>query len=144
MADHLLKEFDLVQYEKNLVIHFNSFDVLTRLYSSRQYRKRRFLFQKRKQRFQDSFVNKAVKCFTEEAGGDDIVAYGDESFPLTMKGVDGGDSAHKRLMMLLSKRVGIVMTNEYRTTKGCPKCMVNSLSMKCPKGNRFSKNRKEY
>jgi len=58
--------------------------------------------------------------------------------------MDGGVSAHNRLMMLLSKRVRIVMTNECRTTKGCPKCKANSLSMKCPKGNRFSKNRKEY
>ena len=28
--------------------------------------------------------------------------------------------------------------------KSCPECMVNSLSMKFLKGNRFSKNRKEY
>ena len=102
MVDHSLKEFDLVQCEKNLVLHFNSFDVLTRLYSSRQYEEQRFLFRQRKQRFQDSFVNKAVKSFTKAAGCDDfIVAYGDVIFPLTMKGMDGDASAHKRLMMLL-------------------------------------------
>jgi len=37
-----------------------------------------------------------------------------------MKGMDGGASAHKQLMMMLSKRVRIVITNEYPTTKGCP------------------------
>ena len=35
MSNHSLKEFDLFQYEKNLLIHLNSFDVLTRLYFSR-------------------------------------------------------------------------------------------------------------
>jgi len=145
ISNHSLKEFNLVQYEKNLVFHLNCFDVLTRLHSSRQYGKQQFPFQQRKRRFQDRFINKAIKSFTEAAGGDDfIVAYGDGSFPLTMKAIDGGASGHKRLMMLLSKRVRIVMTNERCTTKGCPKCKVNSLSMKCPKGNRFSKNRKAY
>ena len=37
ISNHSLKEFDLVYYEKNLVIHLNYFDVLTHLYSSRQY-----------------------------------------------------------------------------------------------------------
>jgi len=88
---------------------------------------------------------KRLKCFTQEAGGDDfIVEYGDGIFPLTLKGMGGGASAHRRLMMLLSKIVRIVMTNECRTTKGCPKCVDNSLSMKCPKGNQFSENHKEY
>lgn len=51
--------------------------------------------------------------FTEAAGSEDfIVAYGDGSFPLSLKGMDGGASAHKRLMMLFSKRVHIVMINE--------------------------------
>jgi len=69
------------------------------------------MFQQRKQCFQDSFINKAVQCFTAAAAGDDfIVAYGDGSFPLTLKGMYGGASAHKRLMKLLSKRVRIVMT----------------------------------
>ena len=52
-----------------------------------------------------------VKSFTEAAGGDDfIVVYGDGSFPLTMNGMARGASAHKWLMVLLSKRVRIVMT----------------------------------
>ena len=64
-----------------------------------------------------------------------LLRMGDGSFPLGMKGMDGGSSAHGRLMVLLSKRVRIVMTNEYRTTKACPKCKNKELSMQCPKGN---------
>ena len=52
-----------------------------------------------------------------------------------MGGMDGGNSAHGRLMVLLSKRVRIVMTNEYRTTKACPNCKNKELSMQCPKEN---------
>ena len=105
MSNHSLKEFNLVQYEKNLVIHLNYFNVLTRLYFSRQYGKWQSLFQQRKRRFQGRFINKAIKSFTDAAGGDDfIVAYGDGNFPLTLKGMDGGASEHKRLMMMLSKK----------------------------------------
>ena len=61
--------------------------------------------------------------------------YGDGNFRLTMKGMYGGGSAHRRLMIRLSKRVPVVMTDEYRTTKGCPVCRNYDLKMKCPKGN---------
>ena len=74
----------------------------------------------------------AVKSYEDT---DSYSAYGDGDFPLSMKGMDGGCSAHKRLMMLLAKRVRIVLTNEYRTTKGCPKCANKEFSMKCPKKN---------
>ena len=36
-------------------------------------------------------------------GDDIVVAYGDRSFPLKMNRVDGGGSAHKRLMLLSKK-----------------------------------------
>ena len=79
--------------------------------------------QQRKLKFDDTFINKAARAFTEAAGGKDyIVAYGDGSFPLAMKGMDGGSSAHGRLMVLLSKRVRIVMTDEYLIIKACPNC----------------------
>ena len=48
---------------------------------------------------------------------------------------DGGESAHRRLMIRLSKRVLVVMTDEYRTTKACPVCKSYYLTIKCPKGN---------
>ena len=106
MSNHSLKEFDLVQYEKNLVIHLNSFDVLIRLYSSRQYGKRQFLFQQKTWRFQGRFLNKAIKSFTEAAAGNDvIVAYGNESFLLIMKTMGSGDSVQKRLMMMMLKAI---------------------------------------
>ena len=58
---------------------------------------------------------------TFQAGAeDDVDVYSDGSFPLTMKGVDGDDSAHKRLMMLLSKKIIIVLADKYHTTKACP------------------------
>ena len=141
MANHSLKVFNLDQFEINYRVRWYSFKIFKPLCSSRQYGNRRFLLQQRKRRFDDKFINKAVNIFTEAAGGDDfIVVYGDGSFPLILKGMDGGDSAHKRLMMLLSKRARIVMTNEHRTTKGCPKFEDKSLSMNCPKGSSFSKN----
>ena len=51
----------------------------------------------------------AEAWFRAAAGSDDfdfdfVVAYGDESFPLSVPGMDGGGSAHKRLMTLLSKK----------------------------------------
>ena len=43
------------------------------------------------------FINNVVRAFTEAAGCKDyIVAHADDSFPLAMKGMDGGSSAHGR------------------------------------------------
>ena len=50
------------------------------------------------------------------------MAYSDDNFGLTMKGMDDGGSKHYYLMMQLSKKVRVVMTDEYRTTKACPVC----------------------
>ena len=100
------------------------YEVLKKLYSSRNFGKLRFILQRQKQKFDRKFVNKALEIFEEGAGGNDfVVAYGDGQFPLTMKGC--GSLAHGRLMRLLLKRVRVVMTNEYRTTKACPKCRDN-------------------
>lgn len=75
-----------------------------------------------------------LEIFEEGAGGNYfVVAYGDSQFPLTMKGC--GSLAHGRLMRLLSKRVRVVMTNEYWTTKACPKCRDKTSSMRQPMGN---------
>ena len=59
------------------------------------------------------YINERVRLLKEEAGeGNDlVVAYGNGKFPLTMKGV--GSSAHERLMRLLSKKVRVVITDEY-------------------------------
>ena len=53
---------------------------------------------------------------------DFVVTYGNSNFGLTMKGMvgGGGGSTHRRLMIRLSKRVPVIMTDEYRTTKVCP------------------------
>ena len=60
----------------------------------------------KKQTFDANFTNHAAATFQKEAGTDDfVVAYGDGTFPLSMKGMDGGGSAHKRLMTLPSKKV---------------------------------------
>merc|ERR1719469_381630 len=110
------------------------YEVLKQLYSSRNFGKLRFWLHSQKQKFDRVYVNKALRIFEEEAGGNDyVVAYGDGQFPLTMKGC--GSSAHGRLMRLLSKRVRVVMTNEYRTTKACPKCRDKTSSMRQPKGS---------
>ena len=96
----------LAEFEANFVVQRRSFEVLTHLYGSRGFGKRRFVLQQRKQAFDANFTNKAAARFRKEAGTDDfVVAYGDGSFPLSMKGMDGGGSAHKRLMTLLSKKV---------------------------------------
>ena len=50
------------------------------------------------------------------------MAYGDGNFGLSMIGMDSDGSAYKRLMAGLSKKVRVVMTDEYRTTKACPVC----------------------
>ena len=121
MSENSLKIFNAEVFRERFRVHRQSFNVLQHFYSSRQFGKRRFLQQRQKQRFCDKFINKTVKICTEAAGGDDyVIAYGDGSFPLAMKGMDGGSLAHKRLMMLFSKRVRIIMTNEYRTTKAYP------------------------
>ena len=136
MSDNTLKVFNGELFRANFIKHRKAFSILGGLYSTRQFGKRRFLQQQRKQKFDDTFINKTVKIFNDAAGCKDyIVAYGDGTFPLAMKGMDGGSSAHGRLMVLLSKRVRIVMTNEYRTTKACPKCKNKELIMQCPKGN---------
>ena len=108
---------------------------MKQLYSSRNFGKLWFILQRQKQKFDRKFINKVLEIFEEGAGGNDfVVAYGDGQFPLTMKGC--GSSAHGRLMRLLSKRVRVVMTNEYRTTKACPKCRDKTSSMWQPKGNK--------
>ena len=105
-------------------------------YSSEDFAKLRFWQQRQKQKFDAVYINKTVRLLKEEAGegNEFVVAYGDGKFPLTMKGV--GSSAHERLMRLLSKKVRVVITDEYRTTKACPKCREQGHSMRQPKGSK--------
>ena len=136
MSDNTLKVFNGELFHTNFRKHRRAFDVLGGLYSTRQFGKRRFLQQQRKQKFDDTFINKAVKIFNNAAGGKDyIVPYGDGSFLLAMAGMDGGSLAHGRWMLLLSKRVRIMMTNEYHITKACSDYKNKELIMRCPKGN---------
>ena len=53
---------------------------------------------------------------------------------MTVKGVDGDGSAHKRLMMLI-KKIRIVLIDEYRTTKACPIWCKRENKMKQTLGN---------
>ena len=118
-----------------------AFDLLGALYSTWQFGKQRFLQQRSKQKFDNNFIKKAVKISAETADHKDyIVAYGDGSFPLLMAGMDGWSLAHGRLMVLLSKRVHIAISNEYRTTKAYPKCQNNKYYKQCPRGNCSSYN----
>jgi hypothetical protein len=71
-------------------------------YSSRSYGKMRFIQERQKQSFTDKLINKFVKTCQKNAGYDYfVVAYGDGNFGLTMKGMDGGRIAHRRLMAWL-------------------------------------------
>lgn len=103
---------------KNVAVHLKAFGVLRHLYGSRAFGKRRFLLQKRKQKFDATFVNEAAAKFRKAAGVDEagvgrsfVVACGDGNFPLSMKGMDVGGCAHKRLMRLLSRYVSSLRTN---------------------------------
>ncbi len=107
LSAHSLKGLSLAEFEANFVVQRQSFEVLKHLYGSRGFGKRRFILQQRKQAFDANFTNHAAARFQKEAGTDDfVVAYGDGTFPLSMKGMDGGGSAHKRLMTLLSFSFG--------------------------------------
>jgi hypothetical protein len=123
-----------------------SFEELKHLYGSRGFGKRRFVLQRRKQAFDENFTNKAAARFRAAAGSDDfVVAYGDGSFPLSMKGMDGGGSAHKISADDTSLQEGagkirrifpsIVLTSEYRTTKACPSCRSPDEKMVQPWGH---------
>ena len=106
LSSHSLKGRSLAEFEANFVVQRRSFEVLKHLYGSRGFGKRRFVLQQRKQAFDANFTNKAAARFRKAAGTVNfVVAYGDGTFPLSMKGMDGGGSAHKRLMTLLSKKV---------------------------------------
>ena len=98
------------------------YQILKGWYSSKDFAKLRFWQHRQKQKFKVMYTNKAMRLLKEEAGegNDYVVTYGNCKFPLTMKCV--GSLAHERLMRLLSKKVRIVMTSEYRTTNAFPKC----------------------
>jgi len=71
--------------------------------------------------FDANFTNKAAARFRAAAGRDDfVVAYGDGSFPLSMKGMDGGGSAHKRLMTRNENYVLISRSGAHRPEERVP------------------------
>ena len=87
LSAHSLKGVGLEEFETTFVVQRRSFSVLSRLYGSRGFGKRRFVMQQRKQAFDDNFTRKAAARFRAAAGTDDfVVAYGDGTFPLSMKG----------------------------------------------------------
>jgi len=129
-----LKVMDVALFEARYREARPAFEVLRGLYGSRTFAKRRFLYARRSQSYDDRLVQTTAKKMAAMAGGRDfVVAYGDGDFPLVIKGL--GSSSHKKLMRLLSKKVRIVLTREYRTTKACPRCRCQTSSMKQPLGN---------
>ena len=54
-----------------------------------------------------------------------------------MKRMDIGDSTHKEIMIQLSKKVPVVMTDEYRTIKACSVCKDFDSKMKRPKAVKY-------
>ena len=127
MSKNSLKGTHYLNFDEQYRANKEAFFVLLGLYASRAAAKQRFLIYKKKQRFRATFINDAVRKMEERAGGKDfVVAYGDGSFPVSMKGMIGGGGCHRSLMILLSKRVRVVMTDEHRTTHACP-----ALPRKC-------------
>ena len=96
-----LKAFTLHDFEDDYCIHRAAFEVLEAFYSSRQLWSN-FLLKQRKQKHDITFIKLMVKDIHFFIWYNNIIAYGDEGFPLTMKGVDGNGSFHKRLMMPIS------------------------------------------
>ena len=135
MSENSLKVFDWTTLRDNLKEQRKCYDVLKYFYSSNTLTKLRWIQERQKESFTETFINDFISKCKQERGGDDfVVAYGDGSFGLSMKGIDGGGSAHRRLTIRLSKRAHVVTTDEYRTTKACPVCKNHDLKMKCPKG----------
>ena len=135
MSEDSLKVADWTIFRENLKIQRKCYEVLKHLYSSNAFTKMSWIRERQKESFTEKFINDFVsKCKQETKGNDFVVAYGNGSFALSMKGMDGGGSSHRRLMILLSKRVRVVMTDEYRTTKACSVCKNFDIKMKCPKG----------
>ena len=96
MYDYTLKVENLCEYETHYVVHRDSHDALKPLYSSTEFGKRRFLLHRKKQKFDATFINSTVQKFIEGTRSDRfIVAYGNGNFSLSMKGMDGGGSAHQ-------------------------------------------------
>ena len=125
MAETSLKVFDWVTFRENLKEHRKSYDVLKNLYLSSTLAKMCWIQERQKQRFTDTFINEfefVSKCKKKTGVDDFVVAYSEGSFGLTMKGMDGGGSAHRHLMIRLSKRVPMVLTDEFRIAKACPVC----------------------
>ena len=89
------------------ILHRAIFEVLKDVYCSRTFEKQRFLLQQRKHKFDATFINSKVNKFHSVAGDNIVIAYVDGIFPLTMKGLDGGGSTHKRLIVLISKKYAL-------------------------------------
>ena len=85
----------------------------------------RFIKERQKQSSADS-------CQKNTGYNDFVIAYA--NFGSTMKGMDGCEYSYRRLMIRLSKRVPVVMTDS-KTKKACPVCKKHDLKMKFPKGN---------
>ena len=68
--------------------------------------------ERQKQSFTDKLLHEFVSTCQKYVGYDDfVVDHGYGNFGLTMKGMDGGGSTHRRLMIQLSERVHVVMTD---------------------------------
>ena len=130
-SNNTLKGTTSANFNERYRANKDAFVVLLGLYASRSYAKQRFLMHKMKQRFCAKFIHDAVRKMEERAQGRNfVVAYGDGSFPVTMRGIIGDGGCHRSLMILLSKRVRVVMTDEHRTTHACPFCRDAGMNRK--------------
>jgi len=66
----------------------------------------------RKLKFDATYINSTVDKFHSIIGDNSIIAQGDGSFPFTMKGMDGGGYAHKRLVMLIQHIKVVLLTSD--------------------------------
>ena len=103
MSEHSLKVFVIEQLTEKTYKNKGNVSIYSKIHIhqiSNSFTKLRWIIEQQRESFSKTFINNFVSKCKEETGGDDfVIAYGDGSFGLTMKGIDGGGSAHRRLMI---------------------------------------------
>jgi len=104
-----------------LVRQAEAWRVLRTFYGGKAFAKRRFLLARRKQRFEETVVNRLIAQSERGAQKPAVFAYGDGQFASSMRGCHGG-TPHARLRRILALKRRVVLVDEYLTTKRCPNC----------------------
>lgn len=121
LTEASLKTPDPVAFTAALLRQAGAWDVLRTFYGSKTFAKRRFLRARRKQRFEETAVNRLIAESERGRDAPAVFAYGDGQFASSMRGCHGG-TPHARLRRLLALKRRVVMVDEYLTTKRCPTC----------------------